>query len=327
MTPSMTPTAAALDVDGLSVDMATPAGPARILRDVSFTIPRGRIVGLVGESGSGKSTVALALLGLLPANAAAPRGVVRLDGTDLLTLPPAAMARVRGRRIAMVFQDPMTSLNPVFSVGAHLDDVQRACHPGRRRAERRARAVAVLERVGIADPARRLAAYPHQLSGGMRQRVMIAMALLAEPELLIADEPTSALDVTVEAQIARLLDGLRRDFRGAVLFISHSLGLVAELCDEVVVLYAGAVMETGPAAAVLQSPRHPYTRALLSCEIDDAAADDAPLPAIKGELPDLTRPPPGCPFQPRCALAVPACANPQLLRPVDPGRRAACHRA
>jgi peptide/nickel transport system ATP-binding protein len=319
-------------IDKLSVDFATGAGTLHALRDVTLDIPAGRIVGIVGESGSGKSTLALALLRLLPGNLARLAGAIRFAGQDLVALPEPEMQRLRGTRIAMIFQDPMTALNPVFTIGTQLVDAQRARRPAAPRRELLARAAAMLAKVGIADAGARLDSYPHQFSGGMRQRIMIAMALLAEPDLLIADEPTTALDVTIEAQIVRLLEGLREEFRGTILFISHSLGLVSSLCDDVVVMYAGTVVETAPARSLFRAPKHPYTRALLACEVAGDARDDdgswARLQSIPGTVPSLVEVPPGCIFAPRCELRIDDCLRGvPALRPCAPEQRAACIRA
>jgi oligopeptide/dipeptide ABC transporter ATP-binding protein len=319
----MTPLVA---IRGLALDAATARGPAHILRGIDLDVPRGRILGLVGESGSGKSTLAACLLRLLPANLVRLEGEIVYEGQDLLALAEPDMAAYRGRRIAMIFQDPMTALNPVFSVGTQLVDVARRREPGLSRPEALARAEAMLAKVGMADARLRLSAYPHQLSGGMRQRVVIAMALLAGPDLLLADEPTTALDATIEAQIVALVAALRRDLGGSVVFVSHQLGLVAQLCDEVAVMYGGTIVETGPVDALLASPRHPYTRALVACEIDE---DDegGRLAAIPGEPPDPVAPMTGCIFAPRCAYRIEACvAAPPALRPAGEGRRAACIR-
>ena len=310
-----------VEVTNLTLAARTTRGEARILRGVSLTVRRGRIVGLVGESGSGKSTLALALMGLLPGNVRQVAGRIALDGAQ------DAAAEWRGRRMAMVFQDPMTALNPLFRIGTQMQDVVRRRHPGVPRGEARRRAADMLAQVGIADGAARLRAFPHTLSGGQRQRVMIAMALLAEPDLLIADEPTTALDATVEAQIVSLLDGLRQRFSGAVLFITHQLGLVAELCDDVSVMYGGTVVECGPVADVLRTPKHPYTAALLACELDPSADVTCPIATIPGEVPDPAAPPVGCVFRPRCPLAAEPCAEPQHLHPVQGGQFAACWRA
>lgn len=308
-------------IRNLSVAFATGAGPADVLRDVTLDLGRGRIVGVVGESGSGKSTLASAILRLLPRNLQRLTGTIRYGGRDLLALPEAEIAGLRGTRFAMIFQDPMSALNPVFRVGTQLVDLQRARHPAASRRSLTERAVAMLGRVGIPDASQRISDYPHQFSGGMRQRIMIAAALLAEPDLLIADEPTTALDPTIEGQIVALIDALRQDFQGTILLISHSLGLVSQLCDDVVVLYAGTVVESGPAADVLGDPRHPYTRALLACEIGEKVGRRERLVSIPGEVPDATRIPPGCIFADRCPDCVAACrAAVPPLRPIAAGQ-------
>jgi oligopeptide/dipeptide ABC transporter ATP-binding protein len=315
-----------VSIRNLVLEATTAGGTAHILRGIDLDIGRGRILGVVGESGSGKSSLAACLLRLLPANLSRLTGEIVFDGTDLVGLGEAAMNAYRGRRIAMVFQDPMTALNPLFTVGTHLVDVLRRRRPGLSRAEARARATAALQSVGIADATLRLRSYPHQLSGGMRQRVMIAMALLVEPDLLLADECTTALDATVEAQIVALLEGLRSGFAGSIVFISHHLGLVAQLCDDLCVMYAGTVVETGPVAAVLASPRHPYTRALLACELDEHAHGGR-LVSIPGEVPDPAAAHVACVFAPRCPNAQDVCrASIPALRDAGPGRRAACLR-
>jgi oligopeptide/dipeptide ABC transporter ATP-binding protein len=315
-----------LAIENLSLTARTPRGVAHILRGVDLTVPDGRIVGIVGESGSGKSSLALAILRLLPANLIALTGQIVMDGEDLVSLAEARMAQLRGARIAMVFQDPATALNPLFTIGTQLADVLRRREPGLSRAATRARTHEALERVEIPDPARRLRAYPHELSGGMRQRVMIAMALLARPALLLADEPTTALDATVEAGIVALLQRLRTELGGSVLFISHNMGLVAGFCDELAVMYGGRIVETGPAAAICAAPKHPYTAALLACEPD--AAPPGPLPTIPGDVPDPVSIPVGCIFAPRCAQAEARChTDPQSLRPIAPAWSAACWKA
>jgi peptide/nickel transport system ATP-binding protein len=315
-----------VSIRNLVLDAATARGQAHILRDISLDIRRGRILGVVGESGSGKSTLASALLRLLPANISKFEGQVLFDGTDLLKLDASAMNDVRGTRIAMIFQDPMTALNPLFTVGTLLTDVLRRREPGIGREAALAKAEAMLATVGIPDPALRLKAYPHQLSGGMRQRVMIAMALLVKPDLLLADEPTTALDATIEAQIVELFDRLRQEFAGSIVFISHHLGLVAELCDDLVVMYGGVIVESGPVDDVLAAPKHPYTRALLDCEIDDAG--EGRLVSIPGEVPDPVAELNACVFAPRCLHAAAVCrAGVPALAPVGAGRMSACVRA
>ncbi len=315
-----------VSIRNLVLDAATSRGEAHLLRSLSLDIGRGRILGVVGESGSGKSTLALALLRLLPANISRLDGEVLFDGVDLLKLDASAMNGYRGTRIAMIFQDPMTALNPLFTVGTLLVDVLRRREPGIGRAAALKAAEAMLETVGIPDPALRLKAYPHQLSGGMRQRVMIAMALLVQPDLLLADEPTTALDATVEAQIVALFNQLRHRFAGSIVFISHHLGLVAELCDDLVVMYGGVIVESGPVDAVLARPRHPYTRALLDCEIDDEG--DGRLLSIPGDVPDPVAELRACVFAPRCTHVADICrAGVPELAPVSPGCMSACVRA
>jgi peptide/nickel transport system ATP-binding protein len=313
-------------IRGLKLEASTARGTAHILRGIDLDIGRGRILGVVGESGSGKSSLAICLLRLLPANITRLDGSVAFDGTELLGLDDAQMAGWRGRRVAMIFQDPMTALNPLFTVSTQLIDVLRQRYPGINPKDAWARAHAALIDVGIADAELRLRAYPHQLSGGMRQRVMIAMALLVEPDLLVADEPTTALDATVEAQIVDLLEALRRKFSGSIVFISHHLGLVAQLCDDLCVMYGGTIVETGPAAEVLTRPRHPYTRALLECELEDDVHDGR-LKSIPGEVQDPVKPMTACVFAPRCVHANAQChvAVP-LPRDVGTGHRASCFR-
>jgi oligopeptide/dipeptide ABC transporter ATP-binding protein len=287
-------------------------------------VPKNRIVGVVGESGSGKTTLILAALALLPANAAVEGGEVIFHGRSMLTLAESELREIRGRRLAAVFQDPMSSLNPALSIGTQMIDIQYREPIGVR--EKRARAIVMLRRVGIPDPEARIDDYPHQLSGGMRQRVAIAMALLAGPDLLIADEPTTALDVTLEAQIIDLLRELKQSFAGSILFVSHNLGLVAELCDLVAVMYAGEVVEEADVFDLFRRPAHPYTRALLECDPASETAAGPALATIPGEVPDLIRTPPGCVFAPRCAKALDRCqrTSPEWTR-VGDGHRARCH--
>jgi peptide/nickel transport system ATP-binding protein len=313
-----------LAVRDLSVSFAGERGTVHALRHIDMTIPRGEIVGVVGESGSGKSTLALAIMGLLPVNATTMRGAVDLHGVDLLNLKDEEMRAVRGRRIAMVFQDPMTSLNPVRSVGAQMTDIQ--FREETSLAAKRAKALGALKRVGIPDAESQLARFPFQFSGGMRQRIAIAMGLLQEPELLIADEVTTALDVTLEAQILHLLRQSRAEIGGSILFISHNLGAVAEICDRVVVLYAGEIVETGSVAGIFGSPRHPYTQALISCDPARIETVTRELPVIAGDVPDLREAPSACIFAPRCPRAFDRCRN---ERPPDvavsPAHHARCH--
>jgi oligopeptide/dipeptide ABC transporter ATP-binding protein len=312
-------------IRGLTLKASTERGEANILRGLDLDIMPGRILGVVGESGSGKSSLAACLLRLLPDNITGLAGTIEIDGTDLLALSDKAMDAWRGTRLAMIFQDPMTALNPLFTVGTLLTDVLRRRHLGLSRREALDKAEGLLRSVGIADARRRLSAYPHELSGGMRQRVMIAMALSVEPSLLVADEPTTALDATIEAQIVDLFDRLRQDFSGSIVFISHHLGLVAELCDDLCVMYGGTIVETGPVATVLADPRHPYTRALIDCEIE--TGDDGPLKSIPGDVPDPVATMTACIFAPRCPRVADICrGDVPALTAMGPGRMAACFR-
>lgn len=298
--------AALLEVRDLEVKYHTRLGILTAVRNVSFDMQPGEILGIVGESGCGKSTVATSLMRLLPPNGEITRGSIVLRGQDLCRLNEEDMRRLRGTAISMIFQDPMTCLNPVFSIETQLLDVLRAHHGGVRWAELRERALAMLERVGIADAHQRIKEYPHQFSGGMRQRIMIAAALLSNPALLIADEPTSALDVTLEAQILDLIRQLRAELGTAILYITHDLGVVAQLCDRVMVMYAGQVVESGSSCDLFNRPRHPYTQALLRSHPSHSRGQ-ARLITIPGRVPSLRELPPGCKFAPRCALARAIC--------------------
>ncbi len=301
---------ALIEVNNLSVRFQTPDGLVTAVNDISFSLERGQTLGIVGESGSGKSQTVLAMMGLLAINGTAG-GQARFDGQDLLTLPDAELNRIRGNRVAMIFQDPMTSLNPYLTVERQMTEVLEF-HKGLTHAAARARAVQALDAVKIPEAERRLGMYPHEFSGGMRQRVMIAMALLCEPSVLIADEPTTALDVTVQAQIIALMRELQHDFGTAIVVITHDLGVVAGLCDEVMVLYGGRVMEQGSADSIFYQPSHPYTVGLLGAlpRIDQG---EQALVAIPGAPPNMAHLPPGCPFSERCALAEARCVQ---LRPV-----------
>jgi oligopeptide/dipeptide ABC transporter ATP-binding protein len=311
-----------LSVQGLAVAF----GPTRVLEDVSFDIAPGEVLGVVGESGSGKSMTALAMMRLLPEGGRIDAGRIVFDGADLATLPERAMQRLRGARMAMIFQEPMASLNPVLTIGEQIAEVLRR-HRGMDRRAAYNEAIALLKLVEIAAAERRVDEYPHQLSGGMRQRAMIAIALACRPQLLIADEPTTALDATVQAGILDLLRGLRRELGMAVLLITHDLGVVSDICERVVVLYAGRVAETGPAATIFERPAHPYTRALLAA-IPRLEGPIGDLPAIAGVVPAPADFPPGCRFAPRCAYAIPACeVAPPALRALPSGTDAACIRA
>jgi oligopeptide/dipeptide ABC transporter ATP-binding protein len=314
-----------LEVSHLNVRFARrDAAPVVPVDDVSFTVSAGELLALVGESGCGKTLTGLAILRLLPPDATiADASVVRFDGTDLTHLRERDMRRYRGGRIAMVFQDPMTSLNPVMRVGAQIAEAIHA-HAKVSSRDARERVLSLLAEVGIADPAARIDSYPHQLSGGMRQRVLIAMALAAEPELLIADEPTTALDVTVQAQILELLDRLRTARGMAVLLITHDLGIVAGRADRVVVMYAGRVAETATTVELFANPAHPYTRGLFA-SIPRLDATTTRLTPITGSVPRPDQWPSGCRFHPRCPLAFSRCTVEQPpLDPVAPEHRAAC---
>src|SRR5258706_2431931 len=313
-----------LAIRGLTVSYRVPGGVVTALSDVSLTIPKGRTLAVVGESGSGKSTLALAVMGLLPPEAQTPAGRILHDGTDLLTPAPELRRHVRGARIALVFQDPFSVLNPSLKVGEQVGEGL-VYHKGFSRDAALARAVELLAEVGIPEPAAVASAYPHELSGGMPHRAVIAGALAAEPDFLILDEPTTALDVTIEAQILDLLEELQRRRGVSMLFISHNLGVVRRIADEVAVLYAGEVVESGPTAAVFESPSHPYTKGLLAA-IPRLDVRQVRLAAIPGRLPDLRKMPVGCRFEPRCPFAQPICREPQALRPAC-GRAVRCIRA
>jgi oligopeptide/dipeptide ABC transporter ATP-binding protein len=311
-----------LDIQNLSVNYQTEHGTLQALRDVSLQVPAGKIIGIVGESGCGKSTLISAIIRLLAPNARIAKGSVAFKGTDLLGVHAERMRSLRGDEISVVFQDPMTSLNPVLTIGRQMADVQYRRKESTK--DRNARSVMMLERVGIPDPEAQLKRYPHHLSGGMRQRVAIAMALMAEPSLLIADEPTTALDATLEVQIIHRLEELQRDVGCSILFISHHLGVIAELCHEVVVMYAGEVVESGSTRDVFLTPRHPYTRKLLECDPARIAERTRNLPVIKGSLPDLVRLPEGCIFRARCDDSVARCAS-EGPRLTGAGHKTACH--
>lgn len=294
-----------LNVEGLSLSYDTPAGEVLALRDVNLAIAPGEIVGLVGESGSGKSTLMQAILRLMPEAARVTAGTVRFQGQNLLDLSPQQMRAILGDRISVVFQDPMTALNPVLSIGRQMIDIQYRRRESR--AAKRARAIEMLRRVRIPDAESRIDRYPHEFSGGMRQRVAIAMALMAEPELLIADEPTTALDATLEIATIELLRELQQEIGCAVLFITHHLGVVAELCDRIDIMYAGELVESGPTMGVFRDPRHPYTQLLFACDPARIAEPTRHLPSIGGGLPDLIDLPQGCVFADRCPRAVARC--------------------
>jgi oligopeptide/dipeptide ABC transporter ATP-binding protein len=304
-----------LEISRLNVHFPASHGTVTAVRDVSFSLQQGQTLGLVGESGSGKSVTSLAIMRLLPPQAQF-QGAIKFgagDSKDLLALDPDQMRALRGSRIGMIFQEPMTALNPVMRVGEQIAEAVRA-HANVSTRESWDRAVDALNEVAIPDPARRSRDYPHQLSGGMRQRIMIAMAIVNRPELLIADEPTTALDVTIQAQILDLLSSLREKFGLTMLFISHDLAVVSQVADEVAVMYAGTLVERGPRTAIFHSPAHPYTRGLLAAAPTLRTDRERPLTTIEGTVPPLTGLPPGCAFEPRCDLRIPQCA--QALPPL-----------
>jgi oligopeptide/dipeptide ABC transporter ATP-binding protein len=289
-----------LDIDNLQVGFDTDSGLLRAVDGLSFQLEAGQTVGVVGESGCGKSVTAASILRLVPSPPGRfLGGAIRFNGVDILRMPRDELTNLRGREIAMVFQDPMTSLNPVFTIERQMGEVL-ALRFGLDRRSARTRSAAMLQTVGIADPDSRLDVYPHELSGGMKQRVMIAMALLCEPKLLIADEPTTALDVTVQAQILHLMRELQRRSGTAVLFITHDMGVIAEMCDLVVVMYAGRVVERRPVIELFEHCRHPYTKGLLDSIPRKGVAHKAELPTIEGIVPSLLTPPTGCRFADRC---------------------------
>ncbi len=312
-----------LTIEGLTVRYRTAGGDVTALADVSLALAQRQTLAVVGESGSGKSTIALAVMGLLPAEAQVAAGRILFQGHDVLTLDRESRRKLRGAGMALVFQDPFSVLNPSMRIGAQIGEGL-VYHRGLTREAALARAVDLLREVGIAEPRAVAAAYPHELSGGMRQRALIAGALAAEPDLLVLDEPTTALDVTIEAQILDLLEQLQVRRGLATLFISHNLGVVRRIAGEVAVLYAGQVVEQGPTADVLARPLHPYTKGLLAA-VPRLGTSRGRLASIPGRLPDLREAVGGCRFQPRCPFAVDACASPQALRPVE-GRSVRCHR-
>jgi peptide/nickel transport system ATP-binding protein len=318
--------AALLELRQLSVSFATDDGIVHAVDGIDLALQRGRTLGLVGESGCGKSVTSLAVMGLLPPENSKVSGEVHFEGRDLLTVPARELRDLRGARLAMIFQEPMTSLNPSFTIGNQIvEAIQR--HRGMDAAAAKARAIEVLRLVRISSPEKRFDDYPHKLSGGMRQRAMIAMALACGPQLLIADEPTTALDVTIQAQILDLMRGLRRDTGTAIILITHDLGVVAEMADDVAVMYAGQIVERAPVATLFARPEHPYTVGLLGSipRLDEKREQ---LPSIEGRVPDMTQPPAGCRFAARCPFVEPACrAEAPALVEVAAGHLSRCRRA
>jgi len=317
---------ALLSVRGLRTVFPTRRGALAACDGVDLDIDPGEALGVVGESGSGKSVTFLSVLGLVRPPGRIEAGEITFDGTDIRRLSPAALRALRGRAMALAMQDALSALNPAFTIGTQIVETILTHGLVRSRAEAREQAVALLRRVGIPSPERRLDDYPHQFSGGMRQRAMIAIALAGQPRLLVADEPTTALDVTIRAQVLDLIDELREENGLAVAMITHDLGVVAERCARVMVMYAGQVVETGPTAEVIAQPRHPYTRGLLA-SLPSLEDPDRPLHAIPGQVPDLARIDAGCRFRNHCPLALEACARPVALRAVSPGRASRCLRA
>ncbi|MDI2128916.1 ABC transporter ATP-binding protein [Yinghuangia seranimata] len=324
------PDAAILSVRDLTVRFRTEDGVVKAVDGLSFDLARGSTLGIVGESGSGKSVTALSVLGLHNPERTELGGTIRFDGTELIGAPRRTLNRLRGRRISMIFQDALAALSPFYTVGEQIAETYRE-HMGASRKEAKARAVEMLGRVGIPNPNRRADDYPHHFSGGMRQRAMIAMALVCDPDLLIADEPTTALDVTVQAQILDLIADLQAETGTAIIFITHDLGVIASTVHDVLVMYAGRCVERGTVREVLKDPRHPYTWGLLSSVPELSGSVDLPLRPVRGTPPSLLNPPPGCPFHPRCdyVARVPehACSLDRPPLELVAGRGSACHLA
>ncbi len=315
-----------LEVQGLRTSFLSEEGELRAVDGVSFTIEPGKLMGLVGESGSGKTVTALSIMRLLPESARMVGGAIMFEGQDLRKLAEPRMRQVRGAKIAMIFQEPMTSLNPVFTIGSQIGEAIRL-HQGKSRKEARERAIEMLRMVKIADPERRIDDYPHQLSGGMRQRVMIAMALSCNPRLLIADEPTTALDVTIQAQILDLIKELQQRLGLAVILVTHDLGVVAEYADDVTILYAARVMEQASASELFRNPLNPYTRCLLQSIPGVGGIKRTRLQTIPGAIPSARRPPSGCRFHPRCPMVIDQCSHVDPpLEQKAPNHYAACIR-
>ncbi len=318
---------AGLTVEGLTAEIVSERGTVTLIRDVSFAVAAGECFGLVGESGSGKSMTVKAILGLLPQGARVAAGRVRFGDEDLTALPEAALARIRGRRIATIVQDAVSALNPVYRVGRQIAEPMLEHGVARTKADARARAIRLMAQVGIPAPERRIDDYPHQFSGGMCQRVVIAAALSCTPELILADEPTTALDVTIQDQILRLLVQLQGDLGLGMVLVTHDMGVVAQTCQRVAVMYAGEIVELATTADLFAAPRHPYAAGLLAC-VPRIEGPTRRLWPIRGAPPDLGAPPAGCRFHPRCPMATDTCRSlPPVLREVGPGHLARCHHA
>ena len=317
---------ALLEVDNLKTVFKTEGGTVRAVDGVSFSVEAGKTLGIVGESGCGKSVTSMSIMRLIPSPPGfIVGGQIRWKGDDILALHPDQLPDFRGKEVAMIFQDPMTSLNPVYTIEKQLGEVieKRFGLVGK---EARKRMVAKLEEVGISDPESRVEAYPHELSGGMKQRIMIAMALLCEPDLLIADEPTTALDVTIQAQILHLMKELQTKLGTAIILITHDMGVVAETCDDLAVMYAGEVVESGDICEIFENPRHPYTRGLLNSIPRRGLSKDSPLDTIDGVVPSMIHPPKGCRFADRCFQAEARCFEESPgLQSMGGNRMAACH--
>ncbi len=295
-----------LEVKDLHTSFFTPSGEVRAVNGLSFSLERGKVLGIVGESGSGKSVTAYSILQILSSPGRIVSGSIRLHGEELVGMTEEEIRKIRGNKISIIFQDPMTSLNPTFTIGNQLEEAIRL-HTNRNGKEARERAVEMLRLVGISEPEKRIRQYAYELSGGMRQRVMIAMALACEPDILIADEPTTALDVTIQAQILELMLRLQKEMGMAIIMITHDMGVIASICDEVIVMYAGGVCERGTTDAIFYHPMHEYTRGLMRSIPDMSDDDKTPLIPISGTPIDLLHMPPGCPFAPRCDQAMKIC--------------------
>ncbi|HEV2675706.1 MAG TPA: ABC transporter ATP-binding protein [Aliidongia sp.] len=317
------PAGTILEVKDLKVEFRTDSGKVAAVNEVSFELKAGEIVGIVGESGSGKSQILMSLMGLLAKNGAAS-GSVKLRGQEILGMKDDQLDKLRGASMSMIFQDPMTSLNPFLRVSTQLTEVL-VKHRGMGKTEAMKRSIEMLDAVSIPDAAKRIRLYPHEFSGGMRQRVMISMALLCQPAILFADEPTTALDVTVQAQILDLMKDLAADLGTTVVLVTHDLGVVASLCDRVIVLYGGRIMESGPAEALFADPKHPYTRGLLAStpRLDEQTHGE--LHTIPGQPPAVAKAALGCPFEPRCTLREPRCKTVRPIIQDDGSRTVACH--